>query len=113
MKRRLPEGSDGSDHGTTSTGSSGEHSADHSESITNYLSVTEACAVCGRNLGAGEKEAEKSVFGPVAIVATVGVGLGEEGTVAAVVGRDQPDIRVCFELAATLVGDADERIVER
>jgi len=88
MKRRLPEGSDGSDHGTTSTGSSEEHSADHSESITNYLSVTEAWFACGGNLGVGEKEAEKSVFGPVTIVAAIGIRLGEEGAVAAVVGRD-------------------------
>src|SRR5580704_17956753 len=36
--------SDGSDHGTTRTGSSAEHSADHSESITHYLSVSEGCA---------------------------------------------------------------------
>src|SRR5258707_515699 len=41
MNLRLPVLSDGSDHGTTSTRSSAEHSTDHSESITNYLSVTE------------------------------------------------------------------------
>jgi hypothetical protein len=41
MNLRSPVLSDGSDHGTTSTGSSAEHSTDHSESITNYLSVIE------------------------------------------------------------------------
>src|SRR5271156_1382239 len=112
MNRRSPEGSDGSDHGTTSTGSSEEHSADQSENITNYLSVTEVGSQA-QDSGVCEKEAEKSVLGPIAIVAAVGTGLGEEGAVAAMGGCDQADIGVSLELAATLVGDADEGIVER
>jgi hypothetical protein len=51
----LPVGSAGSDQGTTSTGSSAEHSTDHSESITNYLSVTaEQVADETRDSGVGK-----------------------------------------------------------
>src|SRR5438093_13438059 len=69
MNLRLPVLSDGSDHGTTSTGSSAEHSTDHSESITNYLSVPGDEAVKKGNLGVGQKKTQQRMFGPVAVVA--------------------------------------------
>jgi hypothetical protein len=52
------------------------------------------------------------VLCPVAVVAGVGVGLGEKGAVAAVVGRDQMNIGVRFEPAATLFGDTNEGVVQ-
>src|ERR1700752_1429132 len=44
----LRSGSAGSDQGTTRTGSSAEHSADHSESILLHLSVSSGSGL-GRN----------------------------------------------------------------
>ena len=53
------------------------------------------------------------MLGPVAVVAGVGVRLGEKGAVAAVVSRNQPDLRIGLESAATLIGNSDEGIVQR
>jgi hypothetical protein len=41
-----------------------------------------------QNSGVCKKEAEQSVLGPIAIVSTVGIGLGEESAMAAMVGCD-------------------------
>src|ERR1700692_971463 len=112
MNLRLPVLSDGSDHGTTTTGSSAEHSADHSESITNYLSVTGGEAVRNGNLAVGQKEAQQRMFGPVAIVAAAFIGLGEKGAVASVFTFFQRDVGIRFDLGAALIGDTDEGVVQ-
>jgi hypothetical protein len=67
----------------------------------------------GTILCVGEQETQQGVLGPVAIVSSVGVGLGEKSAVAAVVSCDQPDIRIGFESAATFIGNADEGVVQR
>src|SRR5258708_11218262 len=112
MNLRLPVLSDGSDHGTTSTGSSAEHSTDHSESITNYVSVTGDEAVRKGSLAVGQKEAQQCMFGPVAVVAVALVRLGEKGAVAPVLTFLQRDVGIRFDLGATLIGDTDEGVVQ-
>ena len=62
--------------------------------------------------GVGQEEAEEGVFGPVAVVAGGGVGLGEEGAVASVVGFDEGDVGIGGDLFEGFGGDADEGIVE-
>src|SRR5260370_14161051 len=104
MNLRLTVLSDGSDHGTTTTGSSAEHSTDHSESITNYLSVTGDEAVRKGNLGVGQKKAQKRMFGPVAIVAAALIRLGEKGAMAPVLTFLQRDLGLRFDLRAALFG---------
>src|ERR1700716_3101503 len=113
MNLRLPVLSDGSDHGTTTTGSSAEHSADHSESISNYLSVTGDEAVRKGNLAVGQKEAQQRMFGPVAVIAAALVRLGEKGAVASVFTFLQRDLGIRFDLGAALLGDTDEGVVQR
>src|ERR1700760_4809263 len=107
MKRQLPEGSEASDQGTTSTGSSAEHSTDHSESIVTILQTTER-----KSSGVVQEKAHQGMFGPVAVVAGGGVGRGEKGAVADAPCLDQRGRGVSEDLFAALGGEADEWIVE-
>src|SRR6185312_6997489 len=115
MKRQLPLGSEGSDHGMTRTGSSAEASTDHSASINDYLSayLRGSLERAGDRLCVGKDEAQERVFGPVAVVVGGGVGLREEGAVATLGGLEEGDVGVGHDLFASVGRDADEGIVGR
>src|SRR5258706_12702465 len=113
MNRRLPVLSDGSDQGTTSTGSSAEHSTDHSESITNYLSVTGDEAVSKGNLTVGQKKAQQRMFGPVAVVPERLIRFSQKGAVTPTVALHQSDVGIRVHLVAALVGETNKRVVQR
>src|SRR5580698_8396875 len=63
--------------------------------------------------GVCEQKAEQGMFSPVAIVAAGSVRLCEEGAVAAMLGLEKRDVRVCLDLFATLGSKPDERIIQR
>src|SRR5438445_6062983 len=113
MNLRLPVLSDGSDHGTTTTGSSAEHSADHSESITNYLSVTGDEAVRKGNLGVGQEKAQQRMFGPVAVVPGGPIRLSKKGAVPPMLAFHHRDVGIRIDLVAAFGGETDERVIQR
>src|SRR5258708_28700554 len=113
MNLRLPVLSDGSDQGTTTTGSSAEHSADHSESITHYLRAPGDQADEEGDLGARQKKAQQRMFGPVAVVAGSPVRLSKKGAVASVLAFHQGNVGIRVDLVAALVRETDERVVQR
>src|SRR5260370_29113181 len=102
MNRRLPVLSDGSDQGTTSTGSSAEHSTDHSESITNYLSVTGDEAVSKGNLTVGQQKAQQRMFGPVAVVPERLIRFSQKGAVTPTLALPQRDVEIRVHLVTAL-----------
>src|SRR5258706_4314466 len=113
MNLRLPVPSDGSDHGTTSTGSSAEHSTDHSESIINHLSVTEVEAAKEGDLTVGQKKAQQRMFGPVAVVPERLIRFSQKGAVTPTLALHQSDVGIRVHLVAALVGETNERVVQR
>src|SRR6185437_4766186 len=92
------------------TGSSAEASTDHSASINDYLSGSTRLA--GTGLCVGENEAQEGVLRPVAVVAGGGIGLGEEGAVAALGSLDEGDTGVRHDLVASIGRDPDEGVIE-
>src|SRR5947209_3153389 len=104
MNLRLPVLSDGSDHGTTTTGSS----ADHSESITHYLSVTGDEAVRKGNLGVGQKKAQQRMFGPVAVVPGGPIRLSKKGAVPSMLAFHHGDVGIRIDFIPAFSGETDE-----
>src|SRR6266851_8042260 len=106
-------GFDGSDHGTTRTASSAEHSTDHSESIYQSYLLRALVSAASAESGVGEEETQQSMLRPVTVVAAGGIGWGEEGAVPAVEGFDVGDVGVREDGGAALGEEAQEGVVRR
>src|ERR1700749_4692101 len=103
MNRRLPVLSDGSDQGTTSTGSSAEHSTDPSECIPNYLSVTGDEAAEKGDSGVRHKKSQQRMFSPVAVIPGRPIRFSQKSAVTAMPTLHQCDVRIRVHLLAALI----------
>ena len=60
-----------------------------------------------------QKKSHQRMFGPVAVVASGRVRLGEECAVAAVPCFEEGDVRIRVALVSAFCGEPDEWIIER